>query len=148
MKDLDAGDAVLLFSLGGRRFATPASDVRRVAREGRGTPAFFDGTALGKAKGGGRGLVVACDGGEAALAIDEVHGLLHGARAHPLPALASICLPGGAITGVIDHQEELLPLLDLCALLQAQKMSEGDDGGQRSAEEQTDPETAGTQSAG
>ncbi|WP_373049564.1 hypothetical protein [Vulgatibacter sp.] len=106
---------VLLFTLGGRRFAAPAVDVRRVAR--RGDAPFAGGTALGAPRDGSRGLVVRCGDGEAALAIDEVHGMLTGARLHRLPALVAHLLPRGGIAGLVEHEDELLPLLDLPVLL-------------------------------
>jgi hypothetical protein len=109
---------VLLFELAGRRFATAAAPVRRVARRGNDTARFWDATALGAPGAAAmRGLVIACEAGEEALAVDAVHGMVAAAAVHALPAIAADCLHGGALAGLIEHEDELLPLVDLPALL-------------------------------
>jgi len=121
---------VLLFSLGGRRYAARAADVRRIARRDRDELRFVDASLLGSAAGA-RGLVAAFEGGEAALAVDEVEGVHARAQVHALPALAQAVLPHGAIAGLVEDGSELLPLIDLPALLARRIAWEENDGGQR-----------------
>jgi hypothetical protein len=125
---------VLLFSLGGRRWATRAGEVRRVARRG-GDVRFWDDSPLGAAPRALRGLVSALPTGEEALAVDEVEGVIAGAHVLDMPLLARDCMPDGAIAGFVDDGNELLPLVDLPALLRRRIEREDFDGAERGASE-------------
>ncbi len=117
---------MLLFALAGRRFATDAARVQRVARRGENGVRFWGGTLLGEPEAGAvRGLVIESSAGEDALAIDAVHGMVVAEAVHRLPMLAADCMHGGGIDGLIEHEDELLPVVDVAALLRARIAREG-----------------------
>jgi hypothetical protein len=122
---------LLLFALGGRRFVASADHVRRVARCGTAGVRFWNDTHLGNAGAAVRGLVSTLNGSDEALVVDEVHGMVAGVNVHALPALVAACLPGSAIAGLIEFENELLPLVDLPALLQKRVDREERDGAER-----------------
>lgn len=126
-----ATDTLLLFEVAGRRFATRASAVRRVARRSVDAVRFTDATALGAAGSAGRGLVIRRADGEEALAVDAVHGVVT-VPVHALPALAKECMQDGGVAGLIEHDDRLLPVIDLHALLAraARGSPEVDHGGE------------------
>ena len=106
-------EVLLLFEVGGRRFATAADRVARVANVGDAALQFRDDTSLGRAAAPTRALVI--EGG-AALAVDAVRGMAAGIAVHALPAFAAACMTGRGIAGLIEYGDELLPLVDLPAL--------------------------------
>ena len=110
-------DTLLLFEVAGNRFAAAASEVRRVARRGADPVRFTDETMLGAATAAGRGLVVQRGGGEEALAVDAVHGIVPAHGVHALPPLVADCIRGGGVAGLIEHEDQLLPVIDLHVLL-------------------------------
>lgn len=131
----DDARSLLLFALGGRRYAASPGEVRRVARRGVDGIRFWADTPLGGSQEAKRGLVSAMETGEEALAVDEVLGMIEVPRILPLPALLQECLPGEAIAGLIEFESELLPLIDLPALLRRRMEREERHGAERGAGE-------------
>lgn len=129
---------LVLFALGGRRYAAAASEVHRVARRGTQGVRFWDETVLGDARAAVRGLVSSLGGSDEALAVDEVQGMVADARVFALPALVAGCCPGSSLAGLIEFENELLPLVDLPALLREQVEREESDGAERGAGERRD----------
>lgn len=130
--------ALLLFTLGGRRWAAAPGTVRRVARRGADGTRFWNDTRLGSAPEAKRGLVAKVGAGEEALAVDEILGMVEVPRVHPLPALLRACMPGEAFAGLIEYESELLPLVDLPVLLERRMEWEERHGAERSAGEDGD----------
>lgn len=116
--------AVLLFQLGPRIFASRPSGVARIAGAGEPFPELLEGSCLGSPWSPARRLVVRGeDGGEAALAVDQVLGLreVDPAAVRPLPPLAEGLLSTHAVAGLVLLDDAPTPLIDLPTLFREQR---------------------------
>lgn len=116
----EARTEILLFQVGARIYAAQVDDVRRIGSAARGDLAgALPATALGRPFEGGRGIVVACPGGDRTLAVDQVLGIREVAEAdlRPLPPLAAQCLASAAVTGLALLDEVPTLLVDLSTLI-------------------------------
>ncbi|MFN0061705.1 MAG: Frizzy aggregation protein FrzB [Myxococcaceae bacterium] len=100
---------LLLFEVGGQKYAAHAEQVRRVDRA---TADAFERRSLGPLRDGQRALVFECAEGEAQLRVDAVHGFRRVAvdqlRRMPASAQADACA-----VGLWLSDEQPLVLVDL-----------------------------------
>jgi chemotaxis signal transduction protein len=111
---------ILLFQVGPRVFASVVYDAIRIGSV-RDVPAgeLVVGTPLGMPFSRERGIVVASDGEERTLVVDQVIGIrpISEAELRPLPAFAAACLTSGAVTGFVIVDEAPVLLVDLPTLV-------------------------------
>jgi hypothetical protein len=110
---------LLVFEVGARAFAAPVEDAVRVGAARQ----LTDGelvleTALGRASGRARGIVVAGDGSRT-LVVDRVLGVrsVPSAELHPIPAFAAACLSSRAVRAFVLVEGEPLLVVDLPTLV-------------------------------
>ena len=114
----DAGQGpevdLLLFEAGGRRFGAEATRIRRIARRDPDLPACA--TLGGRSD---RALVIRCAGGESQVVIDRLVGFERApfGALHAVPAFARALVPAALQGFRVDERGEILPLIDLEALV-------------------------------
>lgn len=116
--------AVLLFQLGPRIFASRPAGVARIAGADEPFPELLEGSCLGHSWAAARRLVVrGDDGGEAALAVDQVLGVreVDPGALRPLPPLAQGLLSTRAVAGLVLLDDAPTPLIDLPTLIREQR---------------------------
>jgi hypothetical protein len=111
---------ILLFQVGVHVYASEVHDVVRIG-SAREVPdeELITTTALGVPFGRQRAIVVAGEGGERTLAVDQVLGIRSVAPEdlQPLPAFAAACIASGALAGLVLVDDVPMPLIDLSTLV-------------------------------
>jgi hypothetical protein len=111
---------ILMFQVGPSVFAAAVHDAVRIGAV-RDVPAdaLVLESALGRPFLHQRGIVVASEDGERTLVVDQVLGVrsVPEADVQPLPAFAAVCIPSGAVAGLVVLDEAPTPLVDLPTLV-------------------------------
>ncbi len=117
-------EAVLLFQLGPRIFASRPAAVARIAGADEPFAEVLDGSCLGRAWSPARRLVVRGDDGvEAALAVDQVLGLreVEPGALRAIPPLAEGLLSTRAVAGLVLLDDAPTPIIDLLTLIRERR---------------------------
>ncbi len=117
---------VLVFQVGPRLFAAPAGAVARVAGRREELAEVHAESCLGRPFSPAHRLVARQeegDGGEAALAVDQVLGLraVPPEAVRPLPSIAEGWLATRAVAGLVLLDDAPTPLIDLPTLIREQR---------------------------
>lgn len=111
---------ILMFQVGPSVFAAAVRDALRIGAV-RDVPAseLVLESALGRPYAYERGIVVAGDGGERTLVVDQILGVRTVLQAdlQPLPAFAAACITSSAVSGLVVLDDAPTPLVDLPTLV-------------------------------